>query len=102
GRTNRGRGSAWTSSGPAGRRRRSLASETGGAGAARETPLRGKTLPAPGAATLQDRAACTRGHPGTEAVTTLPPAHVGLIRPFHEVEEEGNCPKQGPWSRQYR
>jgi hypothetical protein len=64
--------------------------------------LRGETLPALGATALQDRATRARRHARAETVATLPPAHVGLIRPFHEVEEGGNCPKKGRWSGQYR
>ncbi len=59
--------------------------------------LRGETLPALCAAALQNRAARTRRHARTKAVLALPPAHVGLVGPFHEVEEGGKCPKEEPW-----
>src|SRR5439155_16206180 len=59
--------------------------------------LRGKTLPALGAAALQNRAARARRHARTKAVLALPPAHVGLVGPFHEVEEGGKCSKEEPW-----
>ena len=39
------------------------------------------------AAALEDRPAGAGGHAGAEAVLALPPAHVGLIGPFHRVEE---------------
>src|SRR5204862_5497043 len=42
-------------------------------------------------------AARARRHAGTEAVLALPPADVGLVGPFHEVEEGGKCPREEPW-----
>jgi hypothetical protein len=57
--------------------------------------LRGETLPALGAAALQNRATRTRRHARTKTVLALPPAHVGLVGPFHEVEEEESAPKRG-------
>jgi hypothetical protein len=30
-------------------------------------------------------------------VLALPPAHVGLVGPFHEVEEEEKWPEEEPW-----
>jgi hypothetical protein len=64
--------------------------------------LRGKTLPALGAAALENRATCARRHARAEPVPTLPPAHVGLVGPFHEIEERGNVPREGRWPGQYR
>jgi len=43
-----------------------------------------------------------RRHARAEPVPTLPPAHVGLVGPFHEVEERGNVPRKGRWPGQYR
>src|SRR5207237_1190477 len=57
--------------------------------------LRGKTLPAPRSAALQDRAAGTRRHARTKAVLALPPSNVGLVGAFHEVEEEESAPNRG-------
>ena len=59
--------------------------------------LRGETLPALRAPALQNRAARTRSHARTKTVLALPPAYVGLVGPFHEVEEEEKCPEEGPW-----
>ena len=59
--------------------------------------LRGETLPALGAAALQNRAARTRRHARTKTVLALAPAYVGLVGPFHEVEEEEKCSEEEPW-----
>ena len=59
--------------------------------------LRGKTLPALRATALQNRAARTRGHARTKTVLALPSAYVGLVGPFHEVEEEEKCSGKEPW-----
>ena len=59
--------------------------------------LRVETLPALCTAALQNRAARTRRHARTKAVLALPPAHVGLVGPFHKVEEEEKCPEEEPW-----
>ena len=91
-RTSTGRETASRWSGPGDKQRRSLASERGGSCAARLCALRGETLPASGSAALQDRAARTRRHPRTETVTTLAPAHVGLVGPLHEIRREKEIP----------
>ena len=64
--------------------------------------LRGQALPALGPAALENRTAGACRHAGTETVPALPPAHVGLVGPFHEVEKSRKNAPGGAVAGQYR